>query len=46
MFKTEDDVPAGKLKKRKESDPDPLVRGTDPRIRISTKTLRIPNTAK
>ncbi len=28
---------------RKESDP--LVRGTDPRIRIRTKMSRIPNTA-
>jgi hypothetical protein len=26
------------------SDPDPLVRGTDPGIRISTKTSRIPYT--
>jgi hypothetical protein len=25
-------------------DPDPLVRGTDPRIRIRTKMSRIPNT--
>jgi hypothetical protein len=28
-----------------EADPDPLVRGTDPRIRISTKMSRIPHTA-
>jgi hypothetical protein len=27
-------------------DPDPLVRGTDPAIRIRTKMSRIPNTAK
>jgi hypothetical protein len=26
-------------------DPDPLVRGTDPRIRIHTKMSEIPNTA-
>ncbi len=26
-------------------DPDPLVRGTDPRIRIRTNMSRIPNTA-
>jgi hypothetical protein len=26
-------------------DPDPLVRGTDPEIRIRTKMSRIPNTA-
>ncbi len=28
-----------------EFDPDPLVRGTDPQIRIRTKMSRIPNTA-
>ncbi len=28
-----------------DSDPDPLVRGTDPRIRIRNKMSRIPNTA-
>jgi hypothetical protein len=28
-----------------ELDPDPLVRGTDPVIRILTKMSRIPNTA-
>jgi hypothetical protein len=28
-----------------ELDPDPLVRGTDPRIRIRTKMSQIPNTA-
>ncbi len=27
-----------------ELDPDPLVRGKDPRIRIRTKMSRIPNT--
>jgi hypothetical protein len=27
-----------------ESDPDPLVRGTDPGIRIRTKMSRVPNT--
>jgi hypothetical protein len=26
------------------SDPDPVIRGTDPRIRIRTKMSRIPNT--
>jgi len=33
---------------RKESDPDPLVRGTDPGIliRIRTKKSRIPNTGQ
>jgi hypothetical protein len=29
-----------------EFDPDPLVTGTDPRIRIRTKMSRIPNTEK
>ncbi len=29
---------------RQEQDPDPLDRGTDPRIRIRTKILRIQNT--
>jgi hypothetical protein len=28
-----------------DPDPDPLVRGEDPRIRIRTKMSRIPNTA-
>jgi hypothetical protein len=28
-----------------DPDPDPLIRGTDPRIRICTKMSRIPNTA-
>jgi hypothetical protein len=31
------------LKKDLELDPDPLVRGTDPRIRIRTKKSWIPN---
>ncbi len=30
---------------RKELDPDPLVRGTEPRIRIRTKMSQIPNSA-
>ncbi len=30
--------------KNQDPDPDPLVRGTDPRIRIRTKMLRIRNT--
>jgi hypothetical protein len=29
-----------------DPDPDPLVRGTDPEIRIGIKMTRIPNTAK
>ncbi len=29
-----------------DPDPDPLVRGMDPRIRIRIKMSRIPNTAK
>jgi hypothetical protein len=33
------------LKWRKDPDPDPLVRGADPRIRIRTKMSRIPNNA-
>ncbi len=62
-FKTEDNVPVGKLQEkvckkifffaslshwRKESDPepDPLLRGMDPGIRIPTKMSRIPNTAR
>ncbi len=45
---TEDNVPV--LTEERESDPeldpdlDPLVRGTDPGIRIRTKMSRIPNT--
>jgi hypothetical protein len=33
-----------KKKSEPELDPDPLVRGTDPQIRICTKMSRIPNT--
>jgi hypothetical protein len=33
-----------KKKSDPELDPDPLVRGTDPGIRIRTKISRIPNT--
>jgi hypothetical protein len=33
-----------KINEKKESDPDPLVRGADPGIRIRTKMSRIPNT--
>jgi hypothetical protein len=50
---SEDDVPLEKLKEKNaffaslksmKKVPDPLVRGTDPGIRIRTKMSRIPNT--
>ncbi len=42
IFKAEDNVKSYKKTKESDPEPDPLVRGMDPGIRIRTKMSRIP----